>query len=382
MRVGCRRLRSDLRTFGAAARPRLGRPACAPSSAGSPTRSARPATPRCCASAAAPHRRRRSGGAARPGRRRPDRRRPRRPARGRAAGAGRGDARRRATTRCSTRCVDAAREPQLTRRRRRAGRRVLPRLVARPWRRLAYGGDGVVGAGRPRPARARRALARGAHQRASGPGTRSRRSPSVLGGEAAALAKALAEVQELLGEHQDAAIAADTWLAIADVRSGRPRARGDRRPAVRAGAGRVRAVRAPRSPTAWRRAAERRRRTAWLPVTPVRAAGGVVWRPAGRRRPRDLPGAPAALRRLVAAQGQARRGRAPARRRGARGPRGDRRTGRAAGAPARRQLRLARRHAEDRRLLVDALRVRRRTRSDRRGRRRCAGSRRPTRRGC
>ena len=39
----------------------------------------------------------------------------------------------------------------------------------------------------------------------------------VLGGEIADLASALAAVQDLLGEHQDAAVAADTWLAIANA---------------------------------------------------------------------------------------------------------------------------------------------------------------------
>ena len=39
----------------------------------------------------------------------------------------------------------------------------------------------------------------------------------VLGGEAAVLAGSLAAVQDLLGEHQDAAVAADTWLAIANA---------------------------------------------------------------------------------------------------------------------------------------------------------------------
>ena len=85
---------------------------------------------------------------------------------------------------------------------------------------------------------------------------------TVLGGEAAALASALAEVQDLLGEHQDAAVAADTWLAIANadpddhalaVTAGR---------LLRAGAGAVRAA-GRAFPVAWR-AASRRRLTEWM----------------------------------------------------------------------------------------------------------------------
>jgi CHAD domain-containing protein len=86
--------------------------------------------------------------------------------------------------------------------------------VAKPWRQLATSGRGRVGAGdldqlgpdhdwhsvRIRAKRARYAVESVA---------------KLAGGEAAALAESLSEVQELLGEHQDAAIAADTWLAIA-----------------------------------------------------------------------------------------------------------------------------------------------------------------------
>ena len=133
--------------------------------------------------------------------------------------------------------VDAAREPRLRRPADEPADAVLPGLVGRPWRRL------------PTAATASTAPA---ELDAAGPderwhavrinGKRARYAvdavAAVLGGEAAELAKALAGVQDLLGEHQDAAVAADTWLAIADRRSRRPRAGGDRRPAVRAGAGR------------------------------------------------------------------------------------------------------------------------------------------------
>jgi CHAD domain-containing protein len=91
---------------------------------------------------------------------------------------------------------------------------------------------------------------------------------SVLGGEASALARALADVQELLGEHQDAAVAADTWLAIANADPD------DFALAVTAGRlyererASVRAVRAAFSP-AWR-AASRRRLTEWLSLSQER----------------------------------------------------------------------------------------------------------------
>ena len=98
----------------------------------------------------------------------------------------------------------------------------------------------------------------------------------VIGGPAEKLAKALGRVQTLLGEHQDAAVAADTWVDVAAHASRRPDARGDRGPAVRAGArldprG---ALGVPRRVAARRRAAKDRMAS----VTPVRAAGGVVWR--------------------------------------------------------------------------------------------------------
>jgi CHAD domain-containing protein len=84
----------------------------------------------------------------------------------------------------------------------------------------------------------------------------------VLGGEAAALAGALAGVQDLLGEHQDAAVAAETWLAIANADPD------DHALAVTAGRlfererAAVRSVRAA-FPAAWR-AASRRRLTEWM----------------------------------------------------------------------------------------------------------------------
>ncbi|GIG86474.1 CYTH and CHAD domain-containing protein [Plantactinospora endophytica] len=157
--------------------------------------------------------------------------------------------------------VDAARTPQLTARAGGPADEVLPRLVARPWHRLTDGDDEVDGAADLDPyapderwhaVRINGKRARYAVDAVAG----------VLGGDAAKLAKALAKVQDLLGEHQDAAVAAETWLSIA--------AQDPSDHAVAVAAGRlvereraaVRTVRAA-FPDAWRRAS-RRRRTAWL----------------------------------------------------------------------------------------------------------------------
>jgi CHAD domain-containing protein len=110
--------------------------------------------------------------------------------------------------------VEAAREPQFAKAARQPAGTALARLVARPWRQLATSGRGRVGAGdldpvgrdedwhtvRIRGKRARYAVEAVAR---------------LVGGAAAALADALTEVQDVLGEHQDATVAADTWLAIA-----------------------------------------------------------------------------------------------------------------------------------------------------------------------
>src|SRR5215470_8741677 len=151
--------------------------------------------------------------------------------------------------------------PKLNRIASEAAEAVLPRLVSHPWRRFAYGGNGIPGAGqleqldpdaswhavRINGKRARYAVEAVA---------------SVLGGEAASLGAALAAVQELLGEHQDAAVAADTWRTIAHADPD------DHALAVTAGRlyererAAVRAVRAA-FPEAWR-AASRRRLTEWM----------------------------------------------------------------------------------------------------------------------
>jgi len=139
---------------------------------------------------------------------------------------------------------------------------LLPRLVAKPWRDLAFGSDGVSGAGQLDPlapddewhaVRIRAKRARYATEAVA----------AVLGGTAAELAKAIAGVQGLIGEHQDAAIAAQTWLAIAHADPD------DHALAVTAGRLYEReraAVRRAREgfPAVWARA-DRHRLTSWLP---------------------------------------------------------------------------------------------------------------------
>jgi CHAD domain-containing protein len=139
---------------------------------------------------------------------------------------------------------------------------LLPKLVAKPWRELAYGSDGVSGAGDLDPlapdeewhaVRIRAKRARYAAEAVA----------EALGGPAAGLAKAVADVQSLLGDHQDAAVAAQTWLTIAHADPD------DHALAVTAGRLYEReraAVRKARKefPAVWS-AADRRKLTAWLP---------------------------------------------------------------------------------------------------------------------
>ena len=104
--------------------------------------------------------------------------------------------------------------------------------------------------------------------------------------------------------------------------------------------------------------------TGWLPHDAGDPGGrSGVWRAAGERRGRGRAGAPAAVRRLVAAEGQARPGRAPADGRVPRGRGGDGRDadGSAAGCrPCATRCRPGRSGAEGRRLLGDACARRRR----------------------
>jgi CHAD domain-containing protein len=110
--------------------------------------------------------------------------------------------------------VEAARAPMLADDAHRAAIKALPELVLRPWRKLVHGGGPAPGAAGLLPTgpddewhavRIRGKRARYATDAVA----------TVLGGGAAALAAALGRVQNLLGEHQDAAVAADTWLEIA-----------------------------------------------------------------------------------------------------------------------------------------------------------------------
>ncbi|PZF99484.1 CHAD domain-containing protein, partial [Nonomuraea aridisoli] len=111
--------------------------------------------------------------------------------------------------------VLAARTPRLTPPAQAAAGRVLPALVAKPWRKLAGAGGREGGAGALDPL--------GPDERwhdVRKDGKRARSAVTavapVLGGEAVRLGRALARVQDLLGEHQDAVVAAQTWLAVAD----------------------------------------------------------------------------------------------------------------------------------------------------------------------
>ena len=157
--------------------------------------------------------------------------------------------------------LEAWHSPKLSRYASDSAETVLPSLVSRPFRRLAFGGGGVVGAGQLEPTAPDEAW-----HAVRINGKRARYAldavATVLGGEAAVLASSLAAVQDLLGEHQDAAVAADTWLAIANSDPD------DHALAVTAGRLYERertAVRTVRNafPAAWK-AASRRRLTEWM----------------------------------------------------------------------------------------------------------------------
>lgn len=110
--------------------------------------------------------------------------------------------------------VAATGEPKLTPAARERAQDVLPKLAAKPWRRLADGGKGSDAAADLDP------LAPDERWHAVRiNGKKARYAVDavapVLGGGARKLAKSLSRVQELLGEHQDAAVAATTWLEVA-----------------------------------------------------------------------------------------------------------------------------------------------------------------------
>ncbi|MGC5289745.1 CHAD domain-containing protein [Micromonospora sp. DT231] len=154
--------------------------------------------------------------------------------------------------------VLAARAPRLTRAAAAPAAEALPALVARPWRRLS-GPDGVDGLDAQSPDERWHAVRKEGKQARYAVNA----VASTVGKGARRLSRALAVVQDVLGEHQDAAVAADTWLEIAAERPD------DHELAVTAGrlAERERlSVRRMRDlfPAAWHRAT-RRRRTGWLP---------------------------------------------------------------------------------------------------------------------
>ncbi|GAA3457500.1 CYTH and CHAD domain-containing protein [Dactylosporangium matsuzakiense] len=110
--------------------------------------------------------------------------------------------------------VAAVEEPRLAPLAWEPAENVLAGIVRKPWRRLVDGNDEVVGAGALTPdlpdydwheVRKRAKRARYAADAVS----------AVLGPEARLLAKAVARAQGVLGEHQDAAIAGDAWLEAA-----------------------------------------------------------------------------------------------------------------------------------------------------------------------
>ncbi|MFG1883425.1 CHAD domain-containing protein [Micromonospora sp. NPDC049102] len=154
--------------------------------------------------------------------------------------------------------VLAARAPRLTRRAATPAARTLPKLVARPWRQLT-GPDGVDGLDPLAPDDRWHAVRK--------EGKQARYAVTAVlpavGRDARRLARTLARVQDVLGEHQDAAVAAETWLLLAAERPD------DHEVAVTAGRlaererDTVHRMRA-RFPDAWHRAT-RRRQTRWLP---------------------------------------------------------------------------------------------------------------------
>jgi CHAD domain-containing protein len=157
--------------------------------------------------------------------------------------------------------LDAARSPRTAGPADEPAEAVLPGLVSLPWRRFAYGHHGVPGAGQLDPD-----LPDTSWHAVRINGKRARYAvdavANVLGGEAAVLAGALGNVQDLLGEHQDAAVAAETWLSIANADPD------DHALAVTAGRLYERereAVRSARAafPAAWK-TASRRRLTEWM----------------------------------------------------------------------------------------------------------------------
>ncbi len=108
----------------------------------------------------------------------------------------------------------AATTPQLRKKAHEPARDVLPHIARRPWRAFIDGGHGRVGANRLDPT-ASDEVWHGVRIRAKRARYAAEIAAEVLGGGVVEFAEALARVQDVLGEHHDATIAADTWLAIA-----------------------------------------------------------------------------------------------------------------------------------------------------------------------
>ncbi|MBT8225048.1 MAG: CYTH and CHAD domain-containing protein [Dactylosporangium sp.] len=105
--------------------------------------------------------------------------------------------------------VTASTAPELAEDAAVAARWALPPIMAGPWRRLVRGGAAALGRATPDADwHAVRVLGKRARYAADA-------AAAVLGGPAGELARALGSLQDLLGEHHDATIAAETWMAIA-----------------------------------------------------------------------------------------------------------------------------------------------------------------------
>ena len=232
--------------------------------------------------------------------------------------------------------LDAWHQPQLTRQATESAEWSLPGLVGRPWRRLAFGGDGVVGAGQLEHPRQTTAGTRSAST-ASGPVTPSRPSPACSAARRQCWHVRWRRCRTCWASTRTPpSRPTPGWPSPTPIRT-TTRSR-HRWPALRAGAGscsgragivsgRVEGGIAAQTDGVDALNPEDARPAEadvvdGLAGARIHAAGGVVWRRRTRRH-RGGAGAPAALRRLVLAQGQAQAKRASARWRGARGARGD-----------------------------------------------------------
>ncbi len=212
------------------------------------------------------------------------------------------------------RLIEAARQPQCRKAADAPAAEVVPGLVAGPWRKLRKAVDALP----PNPPDADlhqiRILAKRTRYAAEA-------AAPLVGKKAKAFAVAVAELQEVLGDHQDAVVA-EAWLRDAVEGADADGVPGRRRAHRRAdGRGR-------RGPQALAQGVEEGL-GGEAPFMDVTASGrggrrrGGVAALAGRRAG-GPPRPPPPLRRLDGAQGQARRRRGPCRRRPAGGRGGDR----------------------------------------------------------